>query len=168
VLEHFNLEDEYEISPQAIGSELNDRVLVAVKDPNNLNHLQKVLNETDTEKTDVIVMIGRVFTDKYTTFVDRDLQEDERELFSNVVDVSEKIGKPVITVIIPTNNAFYSIMNTAKLLGVREVVIGLSAKYKPDVQLQQLALLWGTIQSDETKHIKIRIITQDREFVAEL
>ncbi|MCX7833678.1 MAG: APC family permease, partial [Ignavibacteria bacterium] len=46
VLEHFNLEDEYEISPQAIGSELNDRVLVAVKDPNNLNHLQKVLNET--------------------------------------------------------------------------------------------------------------------------
>lgn len=168
VLEHFNLEDEYEINPKSIGSENEDRILVAVKDPNNLSHLQKVLNETDTEKTDVIVMIGRVFTDKYSTFIDRELQEDERELFSNVVDVAEKIGKPVITVIIPTNNAFYSIMNTANLLEVREVVIGLSAKYKPDVQLEQLALLWGTVQSDESKHIKIRIITQDREFVAEL
>lgn len=168
VLEHFNLEDEFEISPKAIGSELEDRILVAVKDPNNLYHLQKVLNETDTEKTDVIVMIGRVFTDKYSTLVEKELLEDERELFSNVVDVSEKIGKPVITVIIPTNNAFFSIISAAKMLSVREVVIGLSAKYKPDVQLEQLALLWGTVQSDETKHIKIRIITQDREFVADL
>jgi len=168
VLEHFNLEDEFEITPKTIGSELNDRVLVAVKDPNNLNHLQKVLSETDIEKTDVIVMIGRVFTDKFSTFVERDLQKDERELFSNVVDVSEKIGKPVITIIVPTNNAFFSIMNTANMLGVREVVIGLSAKYKPDIQLEQLALIWGTVQSDESKHIRIRIISYDREFIADL
>ncbi len=168
VLEHFNIEDENELSPAAIESEKEDRILVAVKDPNNLNHLEKVLSENEPEITDVIVMIGRVFTDKQNTVVDNELQDDEKELFSAVVEVSERIGKPVITVVIPTNNAFYSIINSAHSLKVREVVLGLSAKFKPDVQLQQLAILWGAVNSDENYRINIRIITQYREFRAEL
>lgn len=168
VLEHFNIEDENELSPAAIESEKSDRILVAVKDPNNLNHLEKVLSENEPEITDVIVMIGRVFTDKQNTVVDNELQDDEKELFSAVVEVSERIGKPVITVVIPTNNAFYSIINSAHSLKVREVVLGLSAKFKPDVQLQQLAILWGAVNSDENYRINIRIITQYREFRAEL
>ena len=168
VLEHFNIEDENELSPAAIESEKSDRILVAVKDPNNLNHLEKVLSENEPEITDVIVMIGRVFTDKQNTVVDNELQDDEKELFSAVVEVSERIGKPVITVVIPTNNAFYSIINAAHSLKVREVVLGLSAKFKPDVQLQQLAILWGAVNSDENYRINIRIITQYREFRAEL
>ena len=168
VLEHFNIEDENELSPVAIESEKEDRILVAVKDPNNLNHLEKVLSENEPEITDVIVMIGRVFTDKQNTVVDYELQDDEKELFSAVVEVSERIGKPVITVVIPTNNAFYSIINSAHSLKVREVVLGLSAKFKPDVQLQQLAILWGAVNSDENYRINIRIITQYREFRAEL
>jgi amino acid transporter len=168
VLEHFNIEDEPELSPITIESEKSDRILIAVKDPNNLNHLEKVLNEADTEVTDVIVMIGRVFTDKQNMMVDDELENDEKELFSAVVDTAERIGKPVLTVVIPTNNAFYSIINTAHSLKVRELVLGLSAKYKPDVQLQQLAILWGTVNSDENNRINIRIITQYREFRAEL
>jgi len=168
VLEHFNVEDENEIIPEAIGSEHTDRILIAVKDPNNLNHLEKVLGEVDTDKTDVVVMIGRVFTDKQNVIVENKLQEDEKELFSAVVETAEKIGKSVITVVIPTNNAFYSIMNTAHSLKVKEVVIGLSAKFKPDIQLQQLAILWGTVNSNENYRIIIRIITQYREFRAEL
>ena len=113
-------------------------------------------------------MIGRVFVDKMNTEVRQELKEEEQDLFSRVVDVAEHIGKPVYTVIVPTNNAFFAIMNAANSLNVREVIIGLSAKYKPDVQLQQLALLWGTVNSDENKHIVIRIITEDREYRAEL
>ena len=168
ILEHFNVEDESAIDSKLIGCELDDRVLVAVRDPNNLNHLQKVINETDTDKTDIVVMIGRVFVDKMNTEVRQELKEEEQDLFSRVVDVAEHIGKPVYTVIVPTNNAFFAIMNAANSLNVREVIIGLSAKYKPDVQLQQLALLWGTVNSDENKHIVIRIITEDREYRAEL
>lgn len=168
ILEHFNVEDENEITAESVGSDLDDRVLVAVKDPQNLNHLRKVINETDVEKTDIIVMIGRVFTDKLTTHVSEELEHDEQVLFSRVVDTAEEIGKPVHTIVVPTNNAFYAIMNTAYSLKVREVIIGLSAKYRPDVQLQQLALLWGTINSDESRHIVIRIITLNREYKAEL
>lgn len=168
VIEHFNIEDEPDLSPVTIESEKDDRILIAVKDPNNLNHLEKVLGEVDTETTDVIVMIGRVFSDKQNTIVDDELQNDEKELFSAVVDVSERIGKSVITIVVPTNNAFYSIINTAHSLKVRELVLGLSTKYKPDVQLQQLAILWGAANSDENYRINIRIITRQREFRAEL
>jgi hypothetical protein len=46
--------------------------------------------------------------------------------------------------------------------------LGLSAKFRPDIQLQQLAVLWGTVQSDESKRLTIRIITQDKEFIEQL
>jgi len=168
VLEHFNLDDESQITPEAIESELSDRVMVAVRDPNNLEHLKKIINETDTDKTDIIVMIARVFRDKVNTEVKKELESDELHLFSEVVNVAEKIGKPVIPVVVPTNNAFFSIMNVAHSLGVREVVIGLSAKYKPDIQLQQLALIWGTVHSDENTHIRVRIITENLEHTIDL
>lgn len=168
ILEHFNLEDENQITPELIGSDLNDRVMVAVRDPNNLNHLKKIINETDIEKTEIIVMIARVFRDKMNTEVKKELEGDELHLFSEVVNVAEKIGKPVIPVVVPTNNAFFSIMNVAHSLGVREVVIGLSAKYKPDIQLQQLALIWGTVHSDENTHIRVRIITENMEHTIDL
>lgn len=168
ILEHFNLEDESQITPEAIESELSDRVMVAVRDPSNLAHLKKIIEETDTEKTEIVVMIARVFKDKQNTLVKNDLEADERYLFSEVVNTAEKIGKPVIPIVVPTNNAFYSIMNVAQSLKVREVVIGLSAKYKPDVQMQQLALLWGTVNSDESNHIKLRIIIQNKEYNVDL
>jgi amino acid transporter len=168
VLEHFNLDDESQITPESIESELPDRVMVAVRDPNNLEHLKKIIYETDTEKTDIIVMIARVFRDKINTDVKKELESDELHLFSEVVNLAEKIGKPVIPIVIPTNNAFFSIMNVAHSLNVREVVIGLSAKYKPDIQLQQLALIWGTVHSDENTHIRVRIITDNLEHTIDL
>jgi hypothetical protein len=168
ILEHFNLDNESDITPEAIGSELNDRIIIAVRDPNNLNHLQKILRETDTDKTDIIVMIARVFKDKLNTIVKENLEIDEIQLFTEVVNTAEKIGKPVIPLVIPTNNAFYSIVNVAYSLNAREIVIGLSNKLKPDIQLQQLAILWGTVQSDETKKLIARIVTQNKEYIQEL
>ena len=168
VLEHFIIEDEIEIDPKSIGLDKSDCVMVAVRDPNNLFHLQKILQETDTETTDIVVMIGRLITDKYTSMTDSDLYPEEQELFSAVVDIAEKIGKSVHTIVIPTNNAFYAIMNTAYSLGAREVFLGKSEKINPDIQLEQLALLWGTLNSDESRHIIIRIITSNREYKIEL
>lgn len=167
-LEYFNLDKESDINPQTIGSEHNDRIVVSVRDPNNLVHLTKIIHETDTEKTDIIVFIGRVFSDKVNMLVDENLKDDERKLFTNVVNVAEKIGKPVIPLIVPTNNAFFSIVSVAYALKAHEIILGLSGRYKPDVQLEQLALLWGTVQSDENQKIVIRIITENQEFRMEL
>lgn len=167
-IEHFNLDFEHDMLPEAIGSENADRIIVAARDPNNLEHLRKILDETDTDNTDIIVFIGRVFKDKVNMEVDEKLEEQETLLFTRVVNLAEKIGKPVIPLIVPTNNAFYSIVNVANSLKAREIVLGLSARFKPDVQLQQLAVLWGTVSSDENDKITIRIITGDIEYKQEL
>jgi hypothetical protein len=113
-------------------------------------------------------MIARVFKDRQNILVRDDIEDDERILFSEVVNIAEKIGKPVIPVVIPTNNAFFAIVNIAKDLDAKEIILGLSGKYKGDVQIQQLALLWGTVQSDESKRLNVRIITQTIEYKAEL
>ena len=168
ILEHFNLDPDSIVSPETLGCEKANRIIVAVRDPNNLFHLQKVIQETDTDVTDIIVMIARVFKDRQNILVRDDIEDDERILFSEVVNVAEKIGKPVIPVVIPTNNAFYAIVNIAKDLDAKEIILGLSGKYKGDVQIQQLALLWGTVQSDESKRLNVRIITQTIEYKAEL
>ena len=47
-------------------------------------------------------------------------------------------------------------------------MLGVSAKFRTDVQLQQLALLWGTIQSDESEKVTIRIISKESELKADL
>lgn len=167
-LEHFNLEGENIITPESIDSHNKDRLLVAVRDPGNLVHLQKVLSETDTDHTDVVVFIGRVLRDPQNVVVSQELEPDERRLFSEIVNVAETIGKPVIPLVVPTNNAFYSIVNVAHAIKAREIVLGLSARYRPDVQLEQLAILWGTVQSDESEKVVIRIITQDKEFKTDL
>jgi len=168
ILEHFNLDDETQITPEAIESTNPNRILVAVKDPNNLSHLKKTIEEINTEDTDIIVMVARVFKDKQNIEVKPDIEEEERVLFTEVVNISEKIGKPVIPIVVPTNNAFYSIMNVAYSLKVKEIIIGLSAKFKPDIQMQQLALMWGAINPDESKKVKLRIIADNKEYSIEL
>jgi len=164
ILEHFNLESEAAIDAKIIGSLNESRILVGVKDPGNLSHLRKIIQETDTETTDIIVMIARVFKDRQNTIVDENLDEEERHLFSEVVNVAEAIGKPVIPIVVPTNNAFFALVNAAKELNVKEIVLGLSDRYKFDVQIQQLAILWGTVQSDESKTITLRVITKTKDY----
>ena len=168
IIEHFNLDPDSIVSAESIGSVKANRIIVAVRDPNNLFHLQKIIQETDTEDTDIIVMVARVFKDRQNILVRDYIEKDEEILFSEVVNIAEKIGKRVIPVVIPTNNAFYAIVNVAKDIDAKEIVLGLSGKYKGDVQIQQLALLWGTVQSDESKRLNIRIITQAMEYKAEL
>jgi hypothetical protein len=74
----------------------------------------------------------------------------------------------VIPVVVPTNNAFFAIVSVAKDLDVKEVVLGISARIKTDFQLQQLALLWGRVQSDENKRLIVRIISHNLDIKLDL
>ena len=53
-------------------------------------------------------MVARVFKDRQNILVRDDIEDDEKILFSEVVNIAEKIGKPVIPAVIPTNNAFFA------------------------------------------------------------
>ncbi len=138
-LEQFNVASEGELSGETMEVRPGN-ILVAVRDPHNLYYLRKVLNKTDTTKTDVVVMTSRVYHREHT-FGGGEYMETsevfkkyEQELFTTVVTVAEKEGKHVSLLVVPTNDVFESIVATAQRLHSSVIVCGLSNKLTADEQ----------------------------------
>ncbi len=138
-LEQFNVAGNHELSAEAMDVRPGN-ILVAVRDPRNLYYLQKVLEKTDTVKTDVVVMTSRVYQREPSFGGSEQVETSEvfrkyeQELFTAVVNVAEKQGKHVSLVVVPTNDIFESIVVTAQRLHSSVVVCGRSNKLTADEQ----------------------------------
>jgi len=138
-LEQFNVAGDRELSAEAMEVRPGN-ILVAVRDPRNLYYLKKVLEKTDTTKTDVVVMTSRVYQREPSFGVSERVDTSEvfrkyeQELFTSVVTVAEKLGKHVSLVVVPTNDIFESIVVTAQRLHSSVVVCGKSNKLTADEQ----------------------------------
>jgi hypothetical protein len=138
-LEQFNVAGDRELSGEAMEVRPGN-ILVAVRDPRNLYYLQKVLEKTDTTKTDVVVMTSRVYH-REPSFGGSDqvdtsevFRKYEQELFTAVVSVAEKLGKHVSLLVVPTNDVFESIVATAQRLHSSVIVCGKSNLLTADEQ----------------------------------
>jgi amino acid transporter/nucleotide-binding universal stress UspA family protein len=115
-------------------------VLVSVRDPRTLFYLREVLHGTDTTKQDVVVMTASLSPREHsfsgnTYYEAKDVFEAyEQELFSKVVAVAEKEGKPVSLLVVPGTNVFDTIMATAQRLESSRVVCGVSASLSVEEQ----------------------------------
>jgi amino acid transporter len=115
-------------------------ILVSVRDPRNLAYLRDVLHTTDTAKQDVVVMTARLSPREHsfggnTYYEAKDVFETyEQELFSKVVAVAEKEGRPVSLLVVPGTNVFDAIMATAQRLESSRVVCGISGKLDVEEQ----------------------------------
>jgi amino acid transporter len=167
-LERFNVLAQDKLTADSIGCEFPHRKLVAVRSLKRLQHLQKCLEETDPDTTDVIVMKANVLTGIGNTQVDSTIDSDSEELFSQVIKLAEKEGKTIIPIVVPTNNVAYAVAHTAAQLGAEEVIIGTSEKYPAEYQLQQFALHWGMVQADERHKLLVRSIGPKSELRVEL
>ncbi len=138
-LDQFNIAQNTELSAEAMEVRPGN-VEVAVRDPRNLYYLRQVLANTDTTKTDVVVMTSRVYHREHSfsgsEVVDTSevFKKYEQELFSAVVSVAEKEGKHVSLLVVPTNDVFESIVATAQRLHSSVIVCGLSNKLSADEQ----------------------------------
>src|SRR5207247_503390 len=64
---------------------------------------------------------------------------------------------------LPTNNALYAIIRTAKDLQVQELVMGASNKYTADEQLDQIAFYWMNLNEGQTVPLTVRILGRNRD-----
>jgi amino acid transporter len=149
-LEQFNERSSDEVTIESLGLKHPKPVLVAARGPRSLPVLEKVLQETDTDKRDVVVVTCKVLPARTAGVTEHETNVDmeDRELLTRIVTVAERIGKQVYPVVLPTNNPLYAIATAARDLKANEVVLGVSEKMHADTQLEQFALAWGSATAD--------------------
>ncbi len=165
-VDQVNLNQVERLTPEACHSTKPKRVIVAVRDPKNLTHLQKVLEKVNPDETDVIVFTARVAKGFHLGgMVNQPLPEEE-ELFTQIIASAEKVGRTVTVLSIPTNDPYYAMARAAYDLKAQELILGKSGKYSPEVQMEEFAVAWGSVTpSDEAeRHLRIRIIWPGNEF----
>ena len=119
-LEQFNLDHQADID----GSALHARpgcVVVAIRDFHRMEHLKRVLEKTNLRKHDIVVMTVRPISagaGEYDLSQDQLFSDYERELFSHVVEVAEKEGKPVELLVVPARRA---VLHVRAARGLRQL-----------------------------------------------
>ena len=138
------------------------RKLVAIRSPYNLGMLEKCLSETDPETTEVVVMTATVLPPASADY-EPTISDEDRHLLTAVVSLAEHAGKPVRPVIVPTNEPFYALAQTARTIGAQELIMGLSNKYRPEDQLDAVALYWLNVCGAKPEPLSIRVLSKDRD-----
>jgi amino acid transporter len=135
-------------------------VLVPVRDYHTLAHLTWALTHVDTEKYDVVAMTARLLQGPNTGYEDlnqKDLFSDyEQLLFTSVVAIAERQGRPVKLLVVPAGNAFDAIAQTAVRLSSSQIVLGDSAKFSAADQARLLGQSWERV--DGSDKIRTRLV----------
>src|SRR6266496_150864 len=115
--EKFRFELQTELSPKSLRVRPGS-VLVAVKDPNSLDHLYRVLEETDPTEKDIVALSVNPNAAPEENIADaaQVMGKQETYLLSQVVHAAEKVGKPVQPAIVPGKDPYALIIQAAQQL----------------------------------------------------
>ena len=162
-LEEFSLDHEPDVDPERVQVRPGC-VLVAIRDYNRMDHLKAVLRKTNIRRQDIVVMTVRPVD---AGAGEHDLTEDqlftdyERELFTRVVALAEKEGKPVELLVVPATDPFLAMVHTAQKLKASRLVTGVSRAMPSEELARRIGLAWE--QLPEPRHpFSLEIIAADR------
>ena len=162
-LEQFNLDHQAQIDAQSLHARPGC-VLVAVRDYHRMEHLKRVLEKTNLRRHDIVVMTVRPISTGAGEYDLSDAQifsDYEKELFSHVVEMAEKEGKPVELLVVPAVNPFDALAQAANSLKASRLVTGVSARMESDELARQIGLAWETLP--EPRHpFSLEVISPDR------
>ncbi len=120
-------------------------VLVAVRNPNRLQHLERILRKTDMRRQDVVVLSVRHVSSgqgEYALTTDQIFADDETAVFTRVVSLAEKAGKHVELMVVPGADPYEATVQTAARLRSARIVMGLSPKLTASEQGEQVGRYW--------------------------
>ncbi len=161
-LEEFNLQQQPRVDASSIHARPGG-VLVAVRNVNNMQHLRRTLQKTNLRRNDIVVMTVRPLApdSEYELNQDQVFGSDEKALFSAVVTMAEKEGKPVELLVVPATDPFDAVVQTASQLKISRLVTGVSPRMSSDELARRIGLAWERLP--EPRHaFSLEIITPDR------
>jgi amino acid transporter/nucleotide-binding universal stress UspA family protein len=167
-MEQFNQQVSSEITPEGLGLKRAYRKLVAIRSTQNLFMLEKAIDETDPQTTDVVVMTAKQLPVGQPTLDALDITSYDQQLMTAVVTRAEKAGKQVKPLIVPTNNPLHAILQTAKDLQAHELILGASNIYTVEEQLDQVDFYWINLHDGNPPPLTVRLLTRDRDIYHDL
>lgn len=162
-LEQFSLEHQAEVSSDCLEARPGS-VLVAVRGWRQMEHLKKVLEKTNLRRHDIVVMTVRPVaagTGEHDLSDEQLFTSYEQELFSHVVQVAEKEGKPLDLLVVPAIDPFEAMVQTAHKLKASRLVSGVSPKMASEELARRIGLAWERLP--EPRHpFSLEIIAEGR------
>ena len=144
-LDQFNLAQEAELTPQSLGVKPGN-FLVPVSNYYALYHLDAILKRVRSQHADVVVLhirlLRRASSGEYDLTPDQLFSTIEQLLFTKVLAIAEKEGKPVRLAVAAANNLWEGVLRATSNLQSSSVVVGSSAKMSVNEQAREIGRAW--------------------------
>jgi amino acid transporter len=144
-LDQFNLAPEAELTPTSVGVAPGN-ILVPVSTYYALYHLEAVLRRIREKEAEIVVlhvrMLRRAASGEYDLAPDQLFSTIEQLLFTKVLSLAEKEGKPVRLAVAAANDLWEGILRTAVNLKSSTIVAGSSSKMPVTEQAREIGLAW--------------------------
>jgi Amino acid permease len=166
-LEKFNLIHQEDVTDASVKARAGC-VLVAVRDYNNMAHLQTVLQKTNMRRHDIVVMTVRPVSTGAAEYdlSERQLFSDyEKELFSHVVSLAEKEGKTVSLLVAPGVDPFHAMAEMASKLKASRLVTGVSETMDSEELARRIGLAWEDLPVEERQSFSLEVLRPGRPSV---
>ena len=132
-MEQFRLDFQEDVSGLAVNVRPGN-VLVAVRNPIHLEHLEKALQKTDTRKVDMVALsvhrVTQAASGEHDVGGTQIFSSPETEVFTKVVTLAEKAGKHIELLAVAGTDPWIAIVQTAQKLQSARIVTGLSPLYE--------------------------------------
>jgi len=141
------------------------RVVIGVKDPDNLYHLEEFLKNVNDENHDILVVYAKPSPDTMFGKISLTAPKDETEIFSNVILIAEKYGPPITPLIVESNDPYYAISQVAKAADADRIILGVSGTYGAQDQMERMVMAWGVVKDEKKlEHpVNVEILWEGRE-----
>jgi amino acid transporter len=160
-LDQFNLAPEAELTPTSVGVKPGN-ILVPVSTYYALYHLEAVLRRAREKEADIVVlhvrMLRRAASGEYDLTPDQLFSTIEQLLFTKVLALAEKEGKPVRLAVAASNDLWEGVLRTAMNLQSSTTVVGSSAKTSVIEQAREIGLAWERMP-EQRPRVTLEIFT---------
>ncbi len=146
-LEQFRLDFSEEVSSASVNVRPGS-ILVAVRNPIHLEHLEKTLEKTDTRKVDIVALsvhrVTQAASGEHDIEAEQIFSGPETEVFTKAVTLAEKAGKHIELLAVAGTDPWMAMVQTAQKLQSSRIVTGLSPLFaeNPAEQGQVVGAAW--------------------------